>query len=104
MSEIITSSTSTKSTSPMTMQNIMDKFKSELPDEIEGSHDYLKMASCAEEMSYHNLSRGLYEMAKDEYTHAKFIMDTLLDNDIAIDSEQSAKFKELEGKIHKLFR
>jgi hypothetical protein len=55
-------------------------------------------------MGHCRLSEGLYAMAKDEYTHAKFIHSVLTDWEIEVAPELVEKYKELDNKIHKIFR
>jgi ferritin len=103
-STIISNTKVTTKSTMMTLDEIISHFNKELPDEINGAKSYLKMAKSAEEMQHHTLARGLYEMAHDEYTHAKFIREILIDNEVQIPSDIQTTYTEVEEHMCKLFR
>lgn len=88
----------------MTMKDIKEKFKDDFPDEIHDSNKYLNMAIAAESEDKNTLAKGLYEVAYDEYTHAKFIHDNLVDWGCEISEKETMKWHELEERIHRKFR
>ena len=87
-----------------TMEGIKDTFKDDFMDEVHDSNKYLKMAHTAEVMGHEELAEGLYEMAHDEYTHAKFIHLNLVDWGCDIPEKEMMKWHELEEHIARKFR
>ena len=55
-------------------------------------------------MGHTKLASGLYEMAHDEYTHAHFIHDNLVDWGCEIPEKEALKWHELKERIHRKFR
>lgn len=88
----------------MTIEDVKNKFKNDFPDEIEDANAYFDMAKLMEHEGQTSVAHGLYEMAKDEYTHAEFIRKYLIDTGIYIPSEQISMFDELEERICRKFR
>lgn len=89
---------------PITLETIKNNFKEDFLDEIEDSNKYCNMAMAAEEMGNTKLASGLYEMAHDEYTHAHFIHDNLVDWGCEISEKEALKWHELEERIRRKFR
>lgn len=88
----------------ITLETIKNDFKEDFLDEIEDSNKYCDMAMAAEEMGHTKLASGLYEMAHDEYTHAHFIHDNLVDWGCEIPEKETLKWHELKERIHRKFR
>lgn len=86
------------------MSDIKDTFKEDLIDEVHDSNKYLDMAHAAEMAGHEELARGLYAMAHDEYTHAKFIHDNLVDWGCVIPEKEMVKWHELKERIYRKFR
>lgn len=89
---------------PITLEMIKNDFKEDFLDEIEDCNKYCDMAMAAEEMGHTKLASGLYEMAHDEYTHAHFIHDNLVDWGCEISEKETLKWHELKERIHRKFR
>lgn len=89
---------------PITLETIKNDFKEDFLDEIEDCNKYCDMAMAAEEMGHTKLASGLYEMAHDEYTHAHFIHDNLVDWGCEIPEKETLKWHELKERIHRKFR
>ena len=89
---------------PITLEMIKNDFKEDFLDEIEDCNKYCDMAMAAEEMGHTELARGLYEMVHDEYTHAHFIHDNLVDWGYEIPEKEMLKWHELKERIHRKFR
>lgn len=89
---------------PITLEMIKNDFKEDFLDEIEDCNRYCDMAMAAEEMGHTKLASGLYEMAHDEYTHAHFIHDNLVDWGCEIPEKEALKWHELKERIHRKFR
>lgn len=88
----------------ITLEMIKNDFKEDFLDEIEDCNKYCDMAMAAEEMGHAKLASGLYEMAHDEYTHAHFIHDNLVDWGCEIPEKEMLKWHELKERIHRKFR
>lgn len=93
-----------KSHHEMDMTDIKESFKEDFPDEIHDSNKYCDMAMAAEMMGHTELAKGLYAMAHDEYTHAKFIHDNLVDWGCVIPEKEMMEWHELQERIHRKFR
>lgn len=89
---------------PITLETIKNDFKEDFLDKIEDCNKYCDMAMVAEEMGHTKLASGLYEMAHDEYTHAHFIHDNLVDWGYEIPEKEMLKWHELKERIHRKFR
>lgn len=89
---------------PITLEMIKNDFKEDFLDEIEDCNKYCDMAMAAEKMGHTELAHGLYEMAHDEYTHAHFIHDNLVDWGCEIPEKEMLKWHELKERIHRKFR
>lgn len=86
------------------MTDIKEAFKEDFPDEMNDSNKYCDMAKAAEMEGHTELARGLYAMAHDEYTHAKFIHDNLIDWGCEIPEKEMMEWHELKERIHRKFR
>ena len=93
-----------KSMHEMTMHDIKEAFKEDFPDEIHDSNKYCDMAMAAEMMGHEELAKGLYMVSHDEYTHAKFIHDHLVDWGCEIPAEEKMNWHELEERVSRIFR
>jgi ferritin len=77
------------------MKEIFEHFE----DEMEDACEYLKKAEAAKSEGHHYLANGLFLMAEDEYSHAKFLRDYLITKKVYHDHEHH---EELEAKWHRL--
>lgn len=84
--------------------DIKKYFKHEFPDEMKGCNEYCDLARQAEKAGDRQLAYGLYEMAKDEYTHAKFIHDHLIEWGCEIPEAEMTKFHQTKERIARIFR
>ena len=84
--------------------DIKEYFKHEFPEEIEGCNKYCDLAKKAEEKGDRKLAYGLYEMGKDEYTHAKFIHDYLIEWGCEIPDHQASRFRQTKERVERLLR
>ena len=71
-------------------QEMIEKLKAELSEEIKGVHEYIKLADEVEEY----YSCKMLEIAMDEYTHAKCLCDMLKDEGVPMD-EMMESWKEM---------
>lgn len=55
------------------MMGYLDEIKRELPEELEGVSEYMKLAHEAKMHGDHGNAQVLKDMAKEEYTHAKHL-------------------------------
>ena len=88
----------------MSMMDIKNTFKEDFCDEINDCNKYCDMAMAAEREGNEHLEKGLYAMAHDEYTHAKFIHDMLVDWGCEIPEKEMMKWHELKERVHRKFR
>lgn len=88
----------------MTLPDILASLHQEFLDEVHGANQYLDEAWAADEMHYYDLEKGLFEMGKDEYTHARFIHHCLEKHDLALTDEERTAWDALETRIQKTFR
>ena len=88
---------------PCCMHDIIEKLHAELPDEISDSNMYLDLAETACAKEDPELHEGLMLIAHDEFTHARFIYETLNKHCIAIDSNVCMSYKELVNRIEMIF-
>lgn len=88
----------------MNLTDIRRKFEEDFIDEIEDSNAYCDMATVAEHGGHERLAEGLYAMAYDEFTHASFIHDNLVDWGCSISEKDMMLWHELKERIHRKFR
>lgn len=92
-----------KSKKVMTMDEVADHLADDFEDEIHDSKKYLCMAKVADHAGNSHDSHYLMEMAKDEYTHARFIRDFMEEHDMEVPEDQLEQFEKLEKEIEKFF-
>ena len=88
----------------MSVGDIKEAFKKDFPDEMHDSNMYCDMAMAAEMEGHYELAKGLYEMAHDEFTHAHFIHENLVDWGCEISEKEMMEWHELKERIHRKFR
>lgn len=88
----------------MKMSDIKQMFKEDFPDEMHDSNKYCDMAKVAEMDGHMELAKGLHAMSYDEYTHAKFIHDHLIDWGCEIPEKEMMEWQELCERIRRHFR
>lgn len=93
-----------KSNHEITMHDIKEAFKEDFSDEVYDANKYCNMAMAAEMEGNEHLAKGLYAMAHDEYTHASFIHDNLIDWGCEIPEKEMVKWHELKERMHRKFR
>ena len=87
----------------MSLSEITDKLHEEFEDEIDGANLYLDMANSAAHMNHYQLAEVLCAMAKDEFSHAKFIHCFLKESGVHVSDEIQKEWTELDNRFHKLF-
>lgn len=65
------------------LNEILKKLKAEIPDEIKGIKEYSELSKAARENNHDEWAGMLWDMAHEEYTHAKHIMYILDKNNIS---------------------
>lgn len=73
-------------------------------DEMRVSNKYLDYAVVMEKDGNECIARRIYEMAYEEYTHARFQMELLIDEGYSISDEDRAMYNNLKHRIKTLFR
>lgn len=86
------------------MEKIKSYFSEEFSDEMKGCNEYADLAHQAKEAGDTTLAYGLYQMAKDEYTHAKFIHDYLIEWGCEIPEMEVSKYHQTKERISHIFR
>ena len=98
-----------------TYDSVIKKFKEDFKDEINDSNTYLNMAkslakketpdmSSYSEMEEHkDMIKGLYLMAHDEFTHARFIHHCLVDAGVTIHDDDDSAYRDLKKRIRHIF-
>lgn len=92
-----------KSHHEIKISDIKEDFKEDFSDEIQDANKYCDMAMAAEMEGHEHLAKGLYEMAHDEYTHASFIHDNLIDWGCEISEKDMMMWHELKERIRRKF-
>lgn len=88
----------------MTMEDVADNLSKDLMDEIEDSNKYFHMSKIAEKSGNNEDSYYLFEMSKDEFTHAYFIHCFMIEHDIDIPEDQEKEFECLKNKMKEFFQ
>jgi rubrerythrin len=60
----------------------MDKMLDDFCDELEDSEKYAEMSLSCKMKGDMNGAYGFWEMAKDEYTHARFLRDRMIEEGV----------------------
>ena len=88
-----------------TCKDILHKFQThDCDDEMRVSNKYLDYAVVLEREGKDCLARRVFEMAYEEYTHAKFQLMVLDDAGCTVSDELRCMFSNLEQRIETLFR
>lgn len=87
----------------LTMDDVAESLKKDLPEEIADSKKYLCMAKIADSADDHHDCHYLLEMAKDEYTHATFIYDFMERHGMCIPEKQKEHYQELKAEMAQFF-
>lgn len=87
----------------MKLEDIKSAFKKDFPEEMTDCNNYLDMAMAAQEIDP-ELSHGLYLIAHDEFTHAKFIHHCLNTWGYDVPEAEATKWHELKERVRHTFR
>jgi ferritin len=79
------------------MEELYKELHEHLEEEIEDAHEYIELAEDAEARGCKYLAIGLHEIAREEFSHAKFHRDYLI-------SKGQHPHGEIEEKWHELKR
>ena len=87
------------------MDEITKVLLAQFPDEINDSNMYYDLACKAANQCQcdKNLSHGLYEISRDEYTHAKFIHDYLIQHGHCMPEELKCKWEALQKRAEQVY-
>lgn len=86
-----------------TMSDVIECLKKDFAEEIADTKKYLCMAKIADSAGMEDDSHYLLEMARDEYTHVRFIHEFMEKHNIRILEAHERCYKELEGKMTEFF-
>lgn len=95
----ITSTPKTSTDMTVVERELKERFMEEIGD----SNDYLNMANIARSEGCVSLAKGLCAIAWDEFTHAKFIYEHLIDSGYDIPENELMKWHELKERIKRKF-
>lgn len=87
----------------MERKEIAQQLHQDFMEEMHDCNKYLDMAKEAESSNDPELMQGLYMMAHDEFTHAKFMRMCVVEEGLPISEEDAHKWKELEERVHRIF-
>lgn len=89
----------------MSPKEIMRKVKDhDFKDEVEIGMKYLDYATAFDQVGQECLAKKFAEMGYEEYTHAYVQREMLMDVGRTPSVEDETMFKQLENRIHTLFR
>ena len=89
----------------MSPKEIMRKVKDhDFKDEVEIGMKYLDYATAFDQVGQECLAKKFAEMGYEEYTHAYVQREMLMDEGRSPSVEDETLFKQLESRIHTLFR
>lgn len=88
----------------MDRRSLVNDLHKDFVEEMHDCNKYLDMAIASEAMNDPKITKGLYMMAHDEFTHAKFMRMCAVEEGIPISEEDNHKWKELEERVHRIFR
>lgn len=79
------------------------KMESAFPEEMQDARKYFEMAKQADEAGEEGLAEGFMEMAHDEYTHAQFIYNEMVEEHHPIGDAHKKMWEELDAMMGNLF-
>lgn len=93
-------------TSKSVKECMIDKVVERLHAEVADSEMYLAAAVAMEKAAGTDdkMVLGLYEMAKEEFSHAYFLREYLIDHDEHIPDECEKAYRDLEARVYRVFR
>lgn len=86
------------------MDEMIKIMKTAFPEEMKDSETYFKMCKEADEMGNDELANALFEMARDEYTHAEYICEFLKEHGQSIPDDQMKSWKSYKAEVEDMFR
>lgn len=91
--------------SDLTPQDILDRLAThDMMDEIEVSNKYLDYAEALNDAGKNELAMQVYEMAYEEFTHARFQKHILAEMDRDVPDELMLHYHRLKDRFRQLFR
>lgn len=87
----------------MTHDELAKYLQGKFTAEVTDADGYMTMAETAEKVGKEDLARGLYMIAKDEFTHADFIADTMKEHCISATKDSWEAFEALKKRVEPLF-
>lgn len=84
--------------------DLKESLKAKFAEELADVNKYFDLADQAKQEGDTYLAHWLCEIAKDEYTHVKFLRDYLIDSGMTITTEQEMKWHEIKDRVAHKFR
>lgn len=82
------------------MNEEMKKYlESHLEEEMKDACGYMEKAKELDNAGMFDMASGFAEMAKDEYTHTRFIIGQIMKSGGSLSKEHKEKWEELDEKI-----
>lgn len=88
----------------MDMKDVHAEMKKDVKEEVHDCRKYTKMMQTAKMAGHDELAHYLYEIAKDEYSHASFLYDWLWKSGVEIPEEDKAAYMSLKEEVHEMFQ
>lgn len=79
------------------MEELYKELHEHLEEEIEDAHEYIELAEAAEARGCKYLAIGLHEIAREEFSHAKFHRDYLISKGEQPKDETDKKYHHLKN-------
>lgn len=87
----------------MTMEDVANELEKDFAEEIRDAKRYLCMAKVADGAGNKHDAHYLLEIAKDEYTHARFIHGFMEHHDMWMQEEYEKSYEKLEEEMAQFF-
>lgn len=86
-----------------TMDDVAKELEKDFGEEIDDAKRYMCMAKVAKKSGDEETAHYLSEIAKDEYTHARYIKGYMEDHDMDIPEEHTKAYSTLKEKMARFF-
>ena len=88
----------------MTKNDLYEHLHKHFADEVSGVEKYLTLAEAAEELGDYVMAQKLLNIAKDEYTHGKAIIDYIKSDGVKLTPEEAEKWEKSERHLFKYIK
>lgn len=88
----------------MTKNELYEHLHKHVAEEISGVEKYLTLAEAAEDLGDYVMAQKLLNIAKDEYTHGKAIIDYIKADGVKLTPEETEKWEKSEHHLFKYIK